>query len=622
MDGHGINLRAVGLWAGVFARGRRLRYLVPMAGALRNILVMWLILGAWLSVATAGQTLPTAGTAGQYWVVQPGELPETIAIWHRAAGDPEGQLDEVDVLHGQLAALGAVDQSLWLIYAGGVVQTVDAQKSQIDGNWLYQVQRETSLPRGLALRAMDVGASGAWVVARVDSQQLLDELDGVAATQAAVSTRASETAAPAASTDDEEERAQARRRIAMGLPPVLRTPATLPAEEATPAGEVGEAGKADKSIAVDRLLHLQRGEWTSIALPADWQDGSPCWLAVSDEPGAPLWLVAVPASEDESLWVYEASVSPVQDEITWQKTVYRDITAHRAEVMSVQRQLVLASITRTARDVTAQLAVLRQGEVLPVGELAVEPPSIKAWGVTAAEGGVALTVRAKLEEAAAAPETLGLWIAQMNLQGQVIQPATELTPMSEPAFVKAADYVILVAVLVMAMLIIFLFWRRDAQWQHLALPKTLELAPLAKRALAGVVDMLPCMLAVMAWYGVDLELLLLRWPGQGHASTWEAVEPGVVAIGIFLLHVTVSELLTTRTLGKWITGLRVTTLDGRRPKLWQLLVRNVLKSFDLIAWLLLLLPIIGPYRQRLGDLVARTVVVAPKTEQPTDEAKK
>ena len=61
-------------------------------------------------------------------------------------------------------------------------------------------------------------------------------------------------------------------------------------------------------------------------------------------------------------------------------------------------------------------------------------------------------------------------------------------------------------------------------------------------------------------------------------------------------------------------GLRVTCLDGTTPKHWQIIVRNLLKAFDLIAYPLLLLPMLRPSRQRLGDLVARTIVVSIRNE--------
>ncbi len=104
-----------------------------------------------------------------------------------------------------------------------------------------------------------------------------------------------------------------------------------------------------------------------------------------------------------------------------------------------------------------------------------------------------------------------------------------------------------------------------------------------------------------------------------------ASDCGAVVIAVFVTHTTLTELVLARTLGKAIVGLRTTTLTGTRPKAWQLLVRGLLKSLDLLpgAWLLLLLPVNAPHRQRLGDLVGRTVVVTdvpPESEDGQDES--
>ena len=123
--------------------------------------------------------------------------------------------------------------------------------------------------------------------------------------------------------------------------------------------------------------------------------------------------------------------------------------------------------------------------------------------------------------------------------------------------------------------------------------------------------MAPGFVGAMWFEQIGPQELLARWPGAAAGMSWEGMQPGVIVIAIFLFHSGVSELFTRRSLGKVVTGLRVTTLDGHQPRSWQLLVRNLLKAFDLIAWLLLILPVIGPYRQRLGDMVARTVVVMP-----------
>ena len=101
--------------------------------------------------------------------------------------------------------------------------------------------------------------------------------------------------------------------------------------------------------------------------------------------------------------------------------------------------------------------------------------------------------------------------------------------------------------------------------------------------------------------------------GRGAAigSAWI----GWVAIGLFVLYTLVLEWFTGSTPGKKLMGLRVANLDGARPRAWQVIVRSLLKAFDLIAPLLLVLPLLSPHRQRLGDLIARTLVVEPKDSQ-------
>ncbi len=84
-----------------------------------------------------------------------------------------------------------------------------------------------------------------------------------------------------------------------------------------------------------------------------------------------------------------------------------------------------------------------------------------------------------------------------------------------------------------------------------------------------------------------------------------------LAVGLFVLHTGLSELLTGQTLGKKALGCRVVAEDGSDPDLWQVLARNAVKGLEVLAWPLLLFVLLNPARQRLGDLVARTLVVRP-----------
>jgi uncharacterized RDD family membrane protein YckC len=92
--------------------------------------------------------------------------------------------------------------------------------------------------------------------------------------------------------------------------------------------------------------------------------------------------------------------------------------------------------------------------------------------------------------------------------------------------------------------------------------------------------------------------------------------PGLTAMGLFVLHTGLAELFTARSLGKALLGLRVLEVKGAAPGWGQMLARNAMKLFELVAWLLLVLPLVSPHRQRLGDVVARTLVVRRAPEAP------
>src|SRR5438874_340782 len=92
------------------------------------------------------------------------------------------------------------------------------------------------------------------------------------------------------------------------------------------------------------------------------------------------------------------------------------------------------------------------------------------------------------------------------------------------------------------------------------------------------------------------------------SAEWISVWAGV---GVYFVHITIAEMLSGgRSLGKWITGLRVVSLDGTTPQHSQLLARNALRLIDLVLAGIPLLSILqSPLRQRVGDMMAGTIVV-------------
>jgi uncharacterized RDD family membrane protein YckC len=85
-------------------------------------------------------------------------------------------------------------------------------------------------------------------------------------------------------------------------------------------------------------------------------------------------------------------------------------------------------------------------------------------------------------------------------------------------------------------------------------------------------------------------------------------------LALSVVYFVIFELVAGASIGKLLPGVRVANEDGRRPAPWQIVVRNVLRPIDLLPVLYLIgfvvLMASGPHsRQRIGDRVARTIVI-------------
>jgi uncharacterized RDD family membrane protein YckC len=124
-----------------------------------------------------------------------------------------------------------------------------------------------------------------------------------------------------------------------------------------------------------------------------------------------------------------------------------------------------------------------------------------------------------------------------------------------------------------------------------------------RRFLAYLIDFLISLLWMYPL--LDIE----RAPGFFHA---ELAGGGFGAyLGISLLYFTVMEGFLGATVGKFMTGIRVVKEDGSRLDFAAALIRNLLRLVDgLIVYLVAAIFVwTSPLKQRLGDRVAKTVVV-------------
>ena len=148
-------------------------------------------------------------------------------------------------------------------------------------------------------------------------------------------------------------------------------------------------------------------------------------------------------------------------------------------------------------------------------------------------------------------------------------------------------------------------------------------ANLGVRVLAAIIDSL---IVSFAWYYI-IEI----WGHTGPAGslTSATMGGGKVLSGtpaLLLMLATacywiIPEWLFRATLGKFICGLRVSSVDGTAISLWQSLKRNILRLVDFFPFYLtgFLTAALTPKHQRLGDLWANTIVVSKRHSRQAPE---
>ena len=566
--------------------------------------------------AAHGQSMSVAGDGNGLWVLVP-EADNSLKVLYRHISDPHDQLRVLKRLQGGHVASGGVastEDSLWVIYKSTPSHPKSAVISIPSVGRVPRgsppSQPKPALPAGVTVKAVAVNQSGPWVLLRVENLQTLKMLE------------ASQPRITPTPTDPSVSKPP--RRVESESVNEQRQPPATP--DSPSEAEIPEPGQM---IRVDRLVKLDHDQWVKVDLPKDWPHDAPSWLITrSDGDRFPILVTRPKLQNDSVIWAYE------YDGSSWLKHAYslrhpsgqagndehsRNSqspdgvwgpldTAAAMAVLSVDDQLIFARVQRGEDRIDVDLSILRSGSAIPLDRFKIDCSPSGQWGLTRHGSTVAAVVM---------DEQRPLRWARMDLQGNLVTPETELSvPVPNPLS-HTADYFVFVSVLVIATLIMFVVWHRDQTENRLKLPDNVELADLNRRIGAALIDFSPCLAATMVTFEIFPQDLFNHWPGR--SGGWADMFPGALLIGLFVFHTTISELFTAKTLGKWLLGVRVTTLSGQSPDLWQVLVRGVMKVFDLIAWPLLILPLIGPYRQRLGDLVAKTVVVWSSVAKTDDQ---
>jgi uncharacterized RDD family membrane protein YckC len=174
-----------------------------------------------------------------------------------------------------------------------------------------------------------------------------------------------------------------------------------------------------------------------------------------------------------------------------------------------------------------------------------------------------------------------------------------------------------VVVLIAVLVGLFLLRRPGGM---IRIPGDAKLAGLLPRTIAFLLDAAPPLLGsiYLCFDGIGEfreqfdRLLNATQPGE-NAEMWIW---WVCFLGLLTAYQTATEAISATTPGKRLFKLQIRTIHAQRPTLMHALVRNVIKAVELFIFFPLLVALIHPARQRIGDMIAGTVVVAPGDGPP------
>lgn len=263
-------------------------------------------------------------------------------------------------------------------------------------------------------------------------------------------------------------------------------------------------------------------------------------------------------------------------------------------------------------EIRASLIVDEQ--VLELGQFDLPAQDVLQWAILAMGEKIGLVTQDPNES----DIFKQLSLRTLDLQGQQLPEPVKITIGNPQDVLNQPGRLVVSLALMVAVMIMFSVWRRDPANAKVTVPKGYQIAAMSKRFLALMIDLAPCGMISSYFCGISIHQLIDQWPGV--AVTWDQLVPGIITMTLFTTHTTLTEIFTAQTLGKKIMGISVCTMAGQSPDVWQVILRNGLKILDLVAWYVLpMLVVVSAYRQRLGDVVARTVVIQPEPSDLDDE---
>ncbi len=344
-----------------------------------------------------------------------------------------------------------------------------------------------------------------------------------------------------------------------------------------------------------QLLCLKSREWQEVPLPQEFMPGDQGRLFSGGEDGMAFRLFTTMAgnASETICWDFRPTDG------TWQKSIIDlDLDSVRW-CGSTTGQSFLLTVDKSNSD-RFEIAFIRPGKIIPFQTITAP---VGEWAIFAVHDG--LRIIDSMRDGS-------LYLRRIDPVTGEFQERERMRQAPLPTG-GVVHMLLLLSATGLAFILVIL--ARPAIRNAVPLSDGLTPLPVGGRLGAFGIDFLPGAI-VVGLVTQSSPSALLRWP-LWTAEIAESI-PFLVAGGIFIVYVTLSELFTMTTFGKAIFGARVCCADGSRPRPSQILFRNLVKCVYLVIPPLVIFILASPNLQGLGDLLSRTAVLR-RSHQNADQ---
>ena len=379
---------------------------------------------------------------------------------------------------------------------------------------------------------------------------------------------------------------------------------SVPRESASGEREGASFGREDegdgekqgaKPLAPLSILQLRSNRWVEIALPANLPGlgeasglgSGDVTIAYSGADAATLNLL-VQTQADQLLryervdgeWVKSEIAGPID----WRSVI---------SIVHVAGQVAAVIAPPAANEI--EISALRPGGLLRLASFRAPNGS---WGVAGTDDTIYLLSREL--------NTLNITDTVLRtihpLTGEMSEAKTlQVQPISATRLWQSA---LLLAAALIGLLLMFVI--KPPAKDAVTLPKGITLLPPTSRLLAFALDVAPAVALVVFAMGRPFSEVLAM-----PITTLSFAESSgyLMTFGIVWGHTALSEIFFGRSLGKSLLDVRIVRIDGSKPRIMHMVLRNLIKPLVFLVPPLAAVALFNHHMQGLHDLVAGTLVV-------------